>query len=145
MGHLLIATCMINIDKTIRSYAAELWIKGVNENTVQSDVIGEMIGIHEKIELAPLKRFTDVLLANMYQISAKHNYALENLLTECISNMADKPISNVKKLLEIYAEVLSVNKSDMLNSKVLNKLNLWEANAALAKSVQKIKNLRIAN
>ncbi len=138
MGHLLIASCMISSDKTVRNYAAELWIKGVSENTLQSEQIGEIIGIHEKIELAPLKRFTDLAISNMCNISKKHNIQLQKLITACICNMADKPVNNTKKLLDIYAEILSLNKTSKLDTLVLAKFDFWRQNEALTKSIDKI-------
>ena len=139
IGHLLIASCMISNDKTVRTYAAELWIKGVKENTVQSELIGQIIGTHEHIELAPLKRFTDLLLSNMYQISKTHNYELQKLISACISNMPNNPINNTKKLLDIYSEVLTQNKAKLLEKTVQEKITLWQKNESLAKTITKIR------
>lgn len=140
IAHLLVATCMISNDKTVRTYAAELWIQGVALDTINSETIGKIIGTHERIELAPLKRLTDLALASMCQISAKHNEQLAIMLSACIVNM-DEPINNTKKLLDIYAEVLFVNKNKTLTAEMVSKLNLWQQNSSLEKSVQKIKKL----
>jgi hypothetical protein len=141
MSNLFVATCMISSDKTVRTYAAELWIKGVTEEQADSDAIGRIIGKHEKIELAPLKRFTDLVISNMFQISKKHNHALENLLTACIGQMNDTPINGCKKLLEVYAEVLAVNKSKPISEDAIARLNNWESAENLKKLIQKIKNM----
>jgi len=140
MSNLFIASCMISSDKTVRTYAAELWIKGVTGKNMDSDAIGKIIGKHEQIELAPLKRFTDLVISNMFQVSKKHNKALESLLSCCIEQMNDSPISGCKKLLEIYAEVLSVNKSKGLNERVIARLTAWESAETLKRVIQKIKN-----
>jgi len=140
MSNLFIASCMISSDKTIRTYAAELWIKGVNETRIDSEAIGSIIGKHEQIELAPLKRFTDLVISNMLQISKKHNRALERLLSCCVEQMSDTPINGCKKLLEIYAEVLSVNKSKIINEVIITRLNTWGSTETLKKVIQKIKN-----
>ncbi|WP_454802058.1 DUF6493 family protein [Mucilaginibacter phyllosphaerae] len=141
MANLFIASCMISSDKTVRTYAAELWIKGVTRKNMDSDAIGKIIGKHEQIELAPLKRFTDLVISNMFQISKKHNKALENMLTCCIEQMSDTPISGCKKLLEIYAEVLSVNKSKLLNERVVAHLTAWESAESLKRVIQKLRNI----
>lgn len=141
MSNLFIGSCMISSDKTVRIYAAELWIKGVTEENMDSGAIGKIIGKHEQIELAPLKRFTDLVISNMFQISQKHNRALEKLLVDCIGQMNDTPISGCKKLLEIYAEVLSVNKSKNENDRVTICMNSWETTETLKKAIQKIKKL----
>lgn len=141
MAHLLIASAMISNDKGVRTYAAELWIKGITEGTIDNNYIGEIIGKHERIELAPIKRLTDLILSNMFQISPKHNIALEHLLLACIQNMADKPINNVKKLLEIYTEILMTNKSSVKNAQVLERINQWGATESLKKTVMKLNGL----
>lgn len=141
MSNLFIASCMISSDKTVRTYAAELWIKGVTEKHIDSDAIGKIIGKHEQIELALLKRFTDLVISNMFQISKKHNKALENLLACCIEQMSDVPISGCKKLLEIYAEVISVNRSKMISERVVTRLTAWESTESLKKVIQKLKNM----
>jgi len=141
MEHLMIASCMISSDKTTRAYAAELWIQGVNENIIDSERVGAIIGIHQRIELAPLKRFTDLVLANMYQISPAHNRALENLLAACISSM-DAPVNNTKKLLEILAETMMANKSKYLKKEVAGKLDTWGNLETLSKIIQKIKTIK---
>src|SRR5262249_47443365 len=64
-GHLFIATCMLSSDKTIQSFAAELWIRNVVSKNVDSRQLGEIIGTQESIEFAPLKRFTDLLSGNL--------------------------------------------------------------------------------
>ncbi|TFF37100.1 DUF6493 family protein [Mucilaginibacter psychrotolerans] len=140
MSHLFVATCMISSDKTVRTYAAELWIKGVAEGLLDSNAIGRIIGKHERIELAPLKRFTDLIIANMFQISKKHNSALEGLLCHCVEQMGDTPINGCKKLLEIYAEVLAINKSKIALEHVIALLNIWESTESLKKIIQKLKN-----
>lgn len=139
MSDLFIASCMISSDKTVRTYAAELWIKGVSKKNIDSDAIGRIIGKHEQIELAPLKRFTDLIISNMFQVSKKHNNALESLLTCCIEQMSEIPISGCRKLLEIYAEVLSVNKSQIINERVISRLTAWESAETLKRVIQKLK------
>jgi hypothetical protein len=140
ISNLFIASCMISSDKTIRTYAAELWIKGVTEESIDSGSIGKIIGKHEHIELAPLKRFTDLVISNMFQISQKHNRALESLLECCIAQMNDSPISGCKKLLEIYTEVLSINKNRVKNELVIRHLNIWRTTETLKKIIQKLQN-----
>lgn len=84
IAHLLMATSMICSDKTARTIAVEIWIKGVSENIIHSDWIGSIIGEQKKIEFAPLKRLTDLIISNMNMlfISDQHNKALEKMLVE---------------------------------------------------------------
>jgi hypothetical protein len=141
MAHLLVASSMISSDKTIRAYAAELWIYSVNTGNISSHQIGDIIGRHQSVELSPFKRFTDLTSANMFQVSRAHNQALLQLLNACIAQLANKPINGLKKLLEIYTEVLSTEKNTAIPADVLDKLSVWETTDSLGKIVVKIKQL----
>jgi len=139
MAHLLVASAMVSSDKTVRAYAAELWINGVTQNTISSQQIGDIIGRHQAIELTPFKRFTDLLQANLFQVSKPHNQALQNLLNACLARLSDKPANGLKKLLEIYTELLAANKPAVIPAEVLAKLDVWGEVEALGKVVGKVK------
>ncbi|WP_440134819.1 DUF6493 family protein [Chitinophaga sancti] len=125
--HLFMATCMLHADKTIRALAAECWITGVSANRLESSETGRIIGIHQSVEWAPLKRFTDLVTEHMMQISRQHNEALELLLSNCIACLPDHAVKNLKKLLEVYGEVLAVNGHKVTDLQVMNRLKVWES------------------
>lgn len=136
--HLFIATCMISSDKTAASYAAEIWMRGVTENTIDSTLIGTMLGKHESVEFAPLKRFTDLVINQLFGISPSHTKALEQLLIAMLKELPADPIKNLKKLLEIYFEVVAINNSAVENIDVKNLLHTWKKNAGLSKVIKTI-------
>lgn len=136
-AHLFVATCMLSSDKTIRAFAAEIWIKGVSDETIQSELIGEIIGLQEQIEFAPLKRFTDLIISNMFQVSGKHNAKLKELITALLLQLPDEPIKHQKKLLELYLEVVSLNKS-AADKDLAPKLEAWKHSPALRITVNRI-------
>lgn len=137
--YLFMGTCMLNADKTIRAYAAEVWIDRVNKQTIASKEIGKVIGIHEKIEWGPLKRFTDLVISNMMNISKQHDLELEELFTACLLQL-DEPIKDLKKLLEIYFELLSINQSKIDND-INIKLTKWMENTTLKKACKQLLSL----
>lgn len=128
IGHLLIATCMLSGDKTVKSFAAELWIQGVRKKILSSERIGQIIGIHQSIEFAPMKRFTDLISASMFQISAEHNHELELLLVSMLVHLPDQPVAGLKKLLELFAELSYANRSQSSNRELQQKFNIWLEN-----------------
>jgi hypothetical protein len=136
MAHLFVATCMISSEKTVRSFGAETWIKGVNHGNIKSELLGELLGKHERIEFAPLKRLTDLIMSNMLQISEKHNRELEVILVALLNQLPTEPIVNLKKLLELYSEVSSINGSSITDSKLIAQLNLWKKSAAVSKVIK---------
>lgn len=138
MVNLFIAACMLNSDKTISGYAAELWLRGITTQSIDNEKIGRFLGILEESEYGPLKRLTDLILNSMYKISPTHNTALETLLVNCISRLSDEPINNTKKLLDIFRELLSVINTKPNNVDLISKLNKWRANPGLKKTIESI-------
>lgn len=138
MAHLFVATCMISSDKTVRSFGAEIWIKGVRHSNIQSECIGKILGKHQQIEFAPLNRFTDLAIDAMINISEKHNEQLEILLVSFIKNLSLQPVSNLKKLLETYLEILSINASFVSDKDVIRSFRQWKEVSSLTKTIKRL-------
>lgn len=132
MGHLLIAASMLTADKTIQTFAAELWVKGVSSGKINSMEVGSCIGEMQSTEFAPLKRFTDLVSSNLINRSSHHNQELEKLLIEVLSRLPESPVANLKKLLEMYFEVLSVNKTKA-PERLTPLFKSWKSSAGLKK------------
>jgi hypothetical protein len=135
-GHLFMATAMLSNDKTIQSFAVELWIKHAGRN-IDSEWIGRIIGTIETIEFAPLKRLTDLLSGNMINVSGFHNKELEIFVCTVLTNLNSEAITNLKKLLEIYYELVSINRSEVAES-VKNRLQAWSSSPSLKKPIEKL-------
>ena len=135
-GHLFIAAAMLSADKTIQSFAAELWIKHGGRH-IDSERIGRMIGTIETIEFAPLKRFTDLLSSSMINVSGAHNKELGILIGALLTNLNSDAITNLKKLLEIYYELVSINQSEVPAS-VKDRLLAWSTSPSLKKPIEKL-------
>lgn len=103
MGHLFLSASLLCLDKTAATYAAEIWIR--DHSRLNNRLLGEMLGKHQRIEFAPMKRFTDLVVAKMMSVSASANAALEVLLDSMIEQLPQEPLRGQKKLLEIRAEL----------------------------------------
>jgi hypothetical protein len=136
--HLFLASCMLCSDKTVRSFAAELWISAMRSTNVNSARIGEIIGIHQQAEYAPLKRFTDLISSNLLNISPRHNQQLEILLTKVLEQLSNDPPVGTKKLLELYSELLSMNHSSVGSEHLLEKFNVWKESGTLKKTIESL-------
>lgn len=134
-GHLFLATAMLNADKTARSFAAEVWIKGVNDKTISNELLGRIIGKLESDDYAPLKRLTDLMLSNMFRISDLHNQELEKILSALLPELPDAPIKYLKNLLQIFTEVVTVNGSAIDDERVKEKLKVWKEIGGLKKVI----------
>lgn len=135
MDCLLLAKGMVASDKTNRTMAAEVWLTFLRQQRGMSRQIGcnigKMLG-----EYAPAKRLTDLIENNLMIGSPMVNRELETLVTGVLSEIKS-PVTNLKKLLEIYKELLALNnsKADMEN---VPQLNDWAKENSLKKIVQQI-------
>lgn len=131
MGYLFLGTIFLDGDKVIRGTAAEIWLEHVSHKVMDNERLGRVIGLHEKLEWAPVKRFTDLVQHQMLNVSKDHNLALEQLLTHILLQM-ETPVTNLKKILDIYHEVLALNQSEA-DKNLKEKLNTWKDNSSLKK------------
>lgn len=137
-SYILEASCMLVADKTSRSYAAEIWIDRVGKGCIDSKRIGKILGSHQHTGWGPLKRLTGLIQQQMMNVSPLHNRELENLIVAMLAGLPEKPIKDLKKLLEIYAELLSINHSKAKDEQVLHLLDVWKGGANLKKAVANI-------
>lgn len=136
IGHFFIATCLVSQDKTAATYAAEIWLRGVEEESINSVLLGTLLGKLERIEFAPLKRLTDLLMKSLLNVSPVHNRALEDLLTAMLKELPEAPVKGLKKLLEIYQEVVRLNGSQVQDELVNRKLEQWKETNGLRKTIK---------
>jgi len=133
-SHLFIATCMLTSDKTVRAFAAEMWIRAVR-SCITSVRTGEIIGKELGLGYAPVKRFTDLTSSNLLQVSQVHNRELEILLNNVLPGLPDEPPTGTKRLLELYSEILAINKSSVTEPGLKAKLQSWSSSPSLKKAV----------
>ena len=102
---LFLACCMLCSEKEVRGYAAEIWIERAGADKLNSKRLGDIIGTLTQKEWAPLKRFTDICIKSLINISVKHNYALKETAAAALDKIKT-PITNIKKLESIYQELI---------------------------------------
>ena len=71
MSLLLLSGSLLFVDKTVRSYAAELWVEGISTGRINNHRVGEILARLIQMELAPLKRFTTQVYESMYKRSTR--------------------------------------------------------------------------
>lgn len=135
MSLLLLAGSLFFGDKTVRSYAAELWVEGITAKRIDNRRVGEILARLICMNLAPMKRFTTQVYESMYKRSDFHNRQLEELMETFICGLPDNPVTGQKQLLELYLELLRMNSSRITNEKIRERLEVWKSNANLKKLV----------
>ncbi len=141
MSLLLLGGSLLFADKTVRSYAAELWIEGLTAGRINNHRVGEILARLVCMELAPLKRFTTQVYESMYKRSNFHNRQLEELLTVFICGLPDKPVTGLKQLLELHLEVLTNNHSKVTDEQLRQRLQEWTTSSNLKKVITTLNNL----
>ncbi|MFI1770658.1 DUF6493 family protein [Thalassobellus citreus] len=136
--YMFLATGLLCSDKVARELAAEIWIKANSEEKVNNSLLGEIIGRLEWGEYAPLKRFTDLLTANLFNVSKMHNKFLFKLLDLMIHNMNDVPIRGTKKLLEVFLELKYNFPEIEINPFTKEKLLKWKETNTLKSIITKM-------
>lgn len=96
MSLLLLGGGLLFVDKTVRSYAAELWVEGIANNRIDNHRLGEIVARIINMGIVPLKRFTTEVYESIYKRSAFHNQQLEELLTVLIGGLPDNPDHRTK-------------------------------------------------
>jgi len=133
MSLLLLGGSLLFADKTVRSYAAELWIEGITAGRIDNQRLGEILARILCMDIAPLKRFTTQIYESMYKRSAFHNQRLEDLLATLLGRLPEKPVTGLKQLLELYLELLNINRSKVTDKDFLQRLQAWTKNSNLKK------------
>jgi len=138
MAHLFLATCLTTSNKTAATYAAEIWIRAVEEGRINSSLIGTILGQQQRIEFAPMKRLTDLLMGSLLGVSARHNRELKDMLTAMLKELPAAPVRGLKKALEIFVELQRLNPSAIHDTVLQEKLQQWKELATLGKVLKAV-------
>lgn len=135
--YLFLATGFLCSHKVARELAAEVWIKANSEEKMNNKLLGQILGKLESGEYAPIKRFTDLLVASIFNASKFHNQHLFTLIDYMISNMDDASIRGIKKLLELFIE-LKYNLQAQISQLSKEKLSEWNTTKTLKPIISKL-------
>lgn len=135
--YLFLSAGLFNKNRTFSGMAFEALVNKVVSDDFEVRELGTMIGKKISFGWAPAKRFTDGL-SGFINLSSRHNLAFEKLLA-AILTAVEKPVFNLKKLLELYDELLNQNQSvpDETLSELLKE---WENENNLKKIIHQIEN-----
>lgn len=136
MHYLFLSAAMFSKDKTFSGTAFEAIIHKIVSEDFVPGILGIMIG--EKIShgLVTVKRLTDGL-SGFIGLNASHNHAFEKLLIPILTAI-DRPVFNLKKILEMYYELLHLNQSEV-DGVVAARLEEWKNENNLKKIIIKLK------
>lgn len=134
--YLFLSAGLLNKDRIFYGIAFEVLVNKAVSEDFELQKLGLMLGEMISFGWAPVKRLADGL-ADLINLSTSHNLALEKLLTAILSAV-EKPVFNLKKLLELYYEVLRQNRT-VSDKTVHGLLKEWEKENNLKKIIHQIK------
>ncbi len=132
-----VALGMTFVKKPVIQLTGELWLQAVSEQKIDNAKLGKVLGDYHQNGVAPVKRFTDLVSAQLMNISTHHNREMITLISHMIAKMGDYPVKGMKKLLEIYLELLTVE-GQSTPEVARTKLEKWAGNKTLKTSVKKL-------
>lgn len=135
--YLFLSSGLFNKDKTFSGMAFEVLINKAVSEDFNIQKLGILMGETINFGWAPVKRFTDGI-SDVINLSASHNQAFEKLLISILSAIK-KPVFNLKKLLELYYELLNQNKTQVDES-LLDLFQEWKKENNLKKIIHQINN-----
>lgn len=138
MHYFFLSMALLAGDKTVRDYAYHIWTDRITTGSFDSKALGKAIGRMEIYELCPLKRLTDLMSGMMIGVSSLHNKHLQEMIEAMLLEF-DQPITNLKKLLEIFIELLAQNNARP-SKEIKDKLRTWDDNTTLKKVIKQIVN-----
>ena len=136
--YLFLATALLCSDKVARELAAEVWIKTTAENNLNNIILGTLLGKLQWGEYAPMKRFTDLLTASLFNVSAHHNKGLFEVLNHMVATMNDTPPRGIKKLLDILLELHYMFPELPISDPSKEKLLVWKTSKTLDTIITKL-------
>ncbi len=123
-------------DKVVRTIAGEVWSAHLSGPGFDNQRVGVAIARYTVKGFVPLKRFLETASLILTH-STMHEKGMYELLSACISNMEDVPLTNTKLLLTIFLETRKSAK-EPLPDHVLNKLNHWCNTKSLTAIINKL-------
>ncbi|MFP3598376.1 DUF6493 family protein [Chryseobacterium sp. SIMBA_029] len=134
--YLFLSAGLFSKDKTFSGTAFEALINRAVVADFDLSVLGLLIGEKINFGLAQIKKITDGL-STCINLSPEHHQAFEKLIISILTAIKN-PVFNLKKLLELYYELMRLNHS-VPNEALIEKLKEWKKENNLKKIIHQIK------
>ena len=136
--YFFIALNLFASSKVTKTLAVEVWIKAVDLNLFNNELLGKILGQISREEYHPFKRFTDLLSSHFLNVSPQHNQALFKVLDQMIGYMNDQPIKGTSKIVTTFVELNHLCKSEKISELATAKLKTWSATKSLKSKINKL-------
>ncbi|MDV7698986.1 DUF6493 family protein [Chryseobacterium soli] len=121
--HLFLFSGLFNKDKVFSGTAFEVLINRAVVADFDLSVLGLLIGEKISFGLAQVKKITSVL-SRYINLNPEYNQTFEKLIISILTAIKN-PVFNLKKLLELYYELMKLNHSAP-DKALIENLKVWE-------------------
>lgn len=120
-----LAVCLLSVDRSVRLCAADLWAELVEKELIDNAALGRVFGKIQALEWAPVQRISGLVIEMLMNRSSFHNKELSVLFVSFLSCLPEKPVKDLRQLLETFSELQTVNNWPKVKYEPL--LSLFEA------------------
>lgn len=120
-----LAVCLLSVDRPVRLCAADLWAELVEKELIDNAALGRVFGKIQALEWAPVQRISGLVIEMLINRSSFHNKELSVLFVSFLSCLPEKPVKDLRQLLETFSELQTVNNWPKVKYEPL--LSLFEA------------------
>lgn len=104
-----LAVCLLSVDRPVRLCAADLWAELVEKELIDNAALGRVLGKIQALEWAPVQRISGLVIEMLINRSSFHNKELSVLFVSFLSCLPEKPVKDLRQLLETFSELQTVN------------------------------------
>ena len=134
-----LAVCLLSIDRPIRLCAANLWGELVEKDLIDNVALGRVLGKIQALEWAPAQRVSGLVVEMLINRSSFHNKELSVLFVSFLSCLPENPVKDLKRLLEVFAELQTVNNWPKVTyAPLLCLLETWKKNSKLTEVIESL-------
>ena len=134
-----LAVCLLSIDRSVRLCAADLWRELVEKGLIDNVALGRVLGKIQSSEWAPVQRISGLVLEMLINRSSFHNRELSVLFVSFLSCLPENPVKDLKRLLEVFSEIQTVNGwPKVTNASLLSLLAAWKKNSKLTEVIDSL-------
>jgi len=134
-----LAVCLLSIDRPVRLCAADLWGELVEKDLIDNVALGRVLGKIQSLEWAPAQRISGLVVEMLINRSSFHNKELSVLFVSFLSCLPESPVKDLKRLLEVFAELQTVNNWPKITyAPLLSLLETWKKNSKLTEIIESL-------
>ena len=134
-----LAVCLLSIDRPVRLCAANLWGELVEKDLIDNVALGRVLGKIQALEWAPAQRVSGLVVEMLINRSSFHNKELSVLFVSFLSCLPENPVKDLKRLLEVFAELQTVNNWPKVTyAPLLCLLETWKKNSKLTEVIESL-------